>query len=71
MQGKGRLSPMDRVTNLSIKEWAVHVHIQYIPTMASGSNHMVQGISNLVLNGTGPLKLLHLYGNLAIVVTKN
>ena len=24
---------------------------------------------NLVLNGTEPLKLLHLYGNLAIVVT--
>ena len=24
---------------------------------------------NLVLNGTGPLKLLHLYGNLAIVMT--
>ena len=29
----------------------------------------VQGIQNLVLNGTGPLKLLHLYGNLAIVMT--
>ena len=24
---------------------------------------------NLVLNGTGPLKLLHLYGNLAMVIT--
>ena len=28
----------------------------------------VQGISKFG-NGTGPLKLLHLYGNLAIVVT--
>ncbi len=30
---------------------------------------LVQGISNLVLIGRGPLKLLHLYGNLATVVT--
>ena len=36
------------------------------------TNHKLGAIKayqNLVLNGTGPLKLLHLYGNLAIVMT--
>ena len=32
------------------------------------TNHSL-GARNLVLNGTGSLKLLHLYGNFAIVVT--
>ena len=31
------------------------------------ARHIITKI--LVLSGTGPLKLLHLYGNLAIVVT--
>ena len=36
----------------------VHVHQEHIK-----AHH------NMVLNGTRPLKILHLYGNLAIVVT--
>ena len=40
------------------------LHIAILQTI-----NWVKAYHNLVLNGTGPLKLLHLYGNFAIVVT--